>query len=46
MLPEIESSYKIENEYYLKLSNGSNVILKKINYKYYFYSCQLKDTYR
>lgn len=44
MIPEIESSYKIGNQYYFKLTNESNVVLNKVNEKYYFYSCQSFET--
>lgn len=34
----ITESYKKDNNYYITLSNGSNVVLQKINNQYYFYS--------
>ena len=34
----ITSSYKIGNKYYVTLSNNINVVLQKVNNKYYFYS--------
>lgn len=43
-ISEIISSYKIDNQYHVKLSNSSTVILNKINNQYYFYSCQSLET--
>ena len=34
----ITSSYKIGDKYYVTLSNNINVVLQKVNNKYYFYS--------
>lgn len=38
MVGTITNSYKIGNNYYITLSNKSNVVLEKINGSYYFYS--------
>lgn len=40
---KIESSDKIENEYYLKLNHGQKVKLIKKDGTYYFYSCEGYD---
>lgn len=38
MIGTITDSYKINNTYYITLSNKANIVLQKVNNQYYFYS--------